>query len=361
MSELSVWLDGAIGETRYVLARGTTPLVLVITRWSDAGRRARWSEVYVGRVRSIERTLRGAFVDLGLKDEQGFLSLDQAGQAARGRDQKYAVREGEALIVRIAREGVRGKGPVLALVEPAPAGAAIARIARTEEDEARDAARPADQELRSNIDEAIDEALSRQVSLSGGGLITIEPTAALTAIDVDAGARKGAPDPERFARDLNVEAAREAMRQLRLRSQGGLAVIDFIAMRQADSRKAVESALKTAGADDPWGPQFSPMSRFGLVELSRAQYMRPLRDVLLDAEGRKSVETVALEALRAIEREAAFSRGAKVVAGMSSEVADWLADDHIAWRPALNDHIGARWELEIAKGAARERLDVRAV
>jgi Ribonuclease G/E len=361
MSELSVWLDGAIGETRYVLARANTPLVLVITRWTDAGRRARWSEVYVGRVRSIERTLRGAFVDLGLKDEQGFLPLDGAGQTMRGRNQKYQVREGETLIVRVAREGVRGKGSVLALVEPAPAGAALTRIARTEDDEERDAAKPANQETRSRIDEAIEEALSRQVSLPGGGLITVEPTAALTAIDVDAGARKGSPDPERFARDLNIEAAQEAMRQLRLRAQGGLAVIDFVAMRRADSRKAVETALKIAGADDPWGPQFSPMSRFGLVELSRAQYMRPLRDVLLDGDGRKSVETVALEALRAIEREAAFSRGAKVIAGVSREVAEWLNADHIAWRPALNDHIGARWELEIAKGGARERLDVRAV
>ena len=86
---------------------------------------------------------------------------------------------------------------------------------------------------------------------------------------------------------------------VRLRGQGGLAAIDFVSMRQNDSRKAVELAAKSAGADDPWGPIFAPMSRFGIVELSRAQYMRPLRDVLLDADGRKSVETVALEALRA--------------------------------------------------------------
>jgi Ribonuclease G/E len=361
MSALSVWLDGAIGETRYVLARGASPVAIVITRWTDAGRRARWSELYAGRVRSIERGLRGAFVDLGLKDEQGFLPLDSAGLAKHGRDQKYAVREGEALIVRVAREGLRGKGPVLALIDLAPAGASPERIARHEDDEARDAAAAADGETRGKIDDAIDEALSRQVALLGGGVLTLEPTTALTAIDVDAATRKGSPDPERFARDLNIEAAREAMRQLRLRAQGGLAVIDFVSMRQAENRKAVEDALKDAARDDPWGTQFTSVSRFGMVELSRAQYMRPLRDVLLDADGRKSVETVALEALRAIEREGAFNRGAKVIAGLSPEVAQWLDASHIPWAPALNDRVGPRWEIEIVKDAARERLDVRAV
>jgi Ribonuclease G/E len=362
MSEtLAVWLDGAIGETRYALARAGKPLVLSVTRWSDLGKRARWSEVYVGRVRGVERGLRGAFVDLGLKDEQGFLPLDSGGRAERGRNRKQPVREGETLIVRVAREGVRGKGPVLALVEPAAPGTAIARIARTEDDEARDAAGPANSETRGKIDEAIEEALARQVSLLGGGLLTIEPTAALTAIDVDAGVRKGASDPERFARDLNVEAAAEAMRQLRLRGQGGLIAIDFVSMRQQDSRKAVESAVKAAAADDPWGPIFAPMSRFGIVELSRAQYMRPLRDVLLDADGRKSVETVALEALRAIERETANSRGRKVVAGVGDEVADWLEAGEIPWRPALIERLGVRWEIERLKTGPRDRLDVRAV
>ncbi len=144
--------------------------------------------------------------------------------------------------------------------------------------------------MRADIDATIDEVLSQRIVLAGGGAITIEPTTALTAIDVDSAGRTGESDPERLALALNIEAAHEAMRQLRLRAQGGLAAIDFVSMRQAENRKAVEAALKAAGHGDPWGPIFAPMSRFGIIELSRAQYMRPVRDVLLDADGRKSAE-----------------------------------------------------------------------
>lgn len=351
MSEvIDVWLDGAVGETRYVLVRQGRPITLTITRWSDAGRRARWGEVYGGRVRKVERALRGAFVDLGLKDEQGFLPLTQ------GRD----VREGELIAVSIAREGTRSKGPVLAMTE-AMNPSAIGRIARREEDEAHDRAAPARGDIRAAIDATMDEALAQRVALAGGGAITIEPTTALTAIDVDSAGRTGEADPERLALALNLEAAREAMRQLRLRAQGGLAAIDFVSMRRAENRKTVEAALKAAAHGDPWGPIFAPMSRFGVVELSRAQYTRPVRDVLLDADGRKSAETVALEALRAIERETAASGGRKVVASLAQDVADWLAANHIAWREALAGRVGVHWDIEAAPHAPREKMDVRAV
>jgi Ribonuclease G/E len=246
-------------------------------------------------------------------------------------------------------------------IEDAALPPTIGRISRREENEKHDRAASADAAMRGDIDAAIDEALSQRVSLGGGGAITIEPTTALTAIDVDSAGRTGEADPERLALALNIEAAHEAMRQLRLRAQGGLAAIDFVSMRQAESRKAVEAALKAAGHGDPWGPIFAPMSRFGIIELSRAQYMRPVRDVLLDADGRKSAETVALEALRSIEREVAASRGRKVVAALATEVADWLAANHIDWRDALNARIGAYWEIEIAPNALREKMDVRAV
>ncbi len=353
MSEIiDVWLDGAVGETRYLLVRRGRPMTLTITRWSDAGRRARWGEVYAGRVRKVERALRGAFVDLGLKDEQGFLPLS----AARGE-----IRKGQALAVRIAREGTRSKGPVLDTLSDVEPGAPLTRMDRREEDEAHDRAAPADIETRRAIDATIDEALSMRVPLAGGGAITIEPTTALTAIDVDSAGRTGEADPERLALALNIEAAHEAMRQLRLRAQGGLAAIDFVSMRQAQNRKAVEAALKEAVLRDPWNPQFAPMSRFGIVELSRAQYMRPVRDVLLDADGRRSAETVALEALRAIERESAAARGRKVAAALAADVADWLSANHIGWRDALIARIGSHWDIEIAPHAAREKMDVRAV
>ena len=106
------WLDGAIGETRYALAREGAPIALVITRWSQVGRRARWGETYVGRVRKVERALRGAFLDLGLAAEQGFLPLDGAGAASLGREDKRAVREGET-VAMFRGKSAQIKGTVL--------------------------------------------------------------------------------------------------------------------------------------------------------------------------------------------------------------------------------------------------------
>jgi hypothetical protein len=106
---------------------------------------------------------------------------------------------------------------------------------------------------------------------------------------------------------------------------------------------------------------FAPLSRFGILELTRAQYQRPLHEVLYGDEGRESAETVALRALRAIERESASARGRKIVARVARDVADWMDSGTIAWREALNARIGVMWDIEAAPDQAREKIDVRAV
>ena len=349
--------DGAIGETRRVLFEDGRAVRIDIARWSDEGRRARWGAIYCGRVRAFDAAGRGAFLDLGLKDEQGFLPFDSHGYMRIAPNQHRPVTEGEALIVRVTREGAREKNPVVAFIEDGPPGAPAERITSLERDQDLPAIAPETPERREQIDAAIDEALARTIPLRGGGHLTIERTAAFTAIDVDAGARKGGGDPDLFARDLNIEAAREAMRQLILRSLGGVAAIDFVSLRAAEYRKAVEGALKEAAKRDHWTPIVAPMSRFGIVELSRAQLTRPIEDILLDADGLKTAETLALEGLRAIEREHGSARGRKVVARLPPAAAAWLDQNLIPWRAALEARIGVLWDIE-AGGAA---IDVRVV
>jgi Rne/Rng family ribonuclease len=108
--------------------------------------------------------------------------------------------------------------------------------------------------------EQLEEALGREVGLAGGGSLIIEPTAALTAIDVN-----GAGRPL----ETNLEAAREIARQLRLRRTGGIVVIDFIDLESKRDRSRLDEALRQAFADDPAAIQLYPMSPLGLVELSR--------------------------------------------------------------------------------------------
>ncbi|HEX5078164.1 MAG TPA: ribonuclease E/G [Geminicoccaceae bacterium] len=105
----------------------------------------------------------------------------------------------------------------------------------------------------------LDEALDREVALPGGYLI-IEPTAALTAIDVN-----GAGRPL----EVDLAAAREVARQLRLRRIGGLVVIDFVDLESRRERARLDAALRGAFAADPAAVQLYPMSPLGLVELSR--------------------------------------------------------------------------------------------
>lgn len=356
---LETWIDAAIGETREALVRDGKPIALRVARASDEGVRARWGELYCARLREIDRRRRGAFLDLGLRDHQGFLPLGDDGRA-RLRRERVALREGQGLIVAVTREAARGKNPVVELSEVGHDGEAPHRIAQHEADEALVLARPADAAMRGKLDAAIEDALARTAPIPGGGALTIEPTAALVAIDVDAGARAGSGDPERFALDLNVAAAFEAARQIRLRNLGGIIAIDFVSMRARANVKALENATREAFADDPWIVQFGGMSRFGVYELSRAQLRAPLHEQMRDPDGRLTVETVALMALRAIEREARAQTGRQIACSVAPDVKAWLDAAEIDWRAQLSNSIGMRWSLDAAPGA-RERIDARAL
>jgi len=369
MSEpLETWLDTAIGETREVRVRDGKPITLRITRASDDGRRARWGEAYAARVRSVDRRRRGAFLDLGLSGEEGFLPLDSQGRPSRHKqwtgfkapDRPEPLAEGQAVYVAVTREAARGKNPVVALVgvghDETPH-----RVARHESDEQLLLAKPAaDPQTRAKIDAVIEDALARATPIPGGGMLTIDAVTALVAIDVDAGARQGSGDPERFALDLNIAAAQAAARQVRLRNLGGIIAIDFVSLRVKSHIKVLDDAVRAAFADDPWGVQFGGLSRFGVYELSRAQMCTPLHETLRDPDGRPSTETVALMALRAIEREGRSQTGRQIACTIAPEVKAWLDTAEIDWRAQLSNRIGMRWTIDAAPGP-RDNIDARAL
>ena len=113
-----------------------------------------------------------------------------------------------------------------------------------------------------DLDDAIAALSEPRVALPDGGSLVIEPTDALTAIDVNAGSEPNGPS-------VNLAAAQEIARQLRLRHIGGIIVIDFISMGRERDRDQVMEALKTAVADDPSQTYIVPMSPLGLVEMTR--------------------------------------------------------------------------------------------
>ena len=120
----------------------------------------------------------------------------------------------------------------------------------------------------------------KTVNLHGGSYLVIEHTEALHVIDVNSGSKTtNEQDQEENALTVNTEAAEEIARQLRLRDMGGIIVVDFIDQRNAGNKKQVYETLRNAMADDRAKHTILPMSKFGLIQITR-QRVRPEMNVI---------------------------------------------------------------------------------
>ncbi len=128
------------------------------------------------------------------------------------------------------------------------------------------------------IEEQIDAVFARKVDLPSGGSIVINPTEALTAIDVNSARTEGA-NVKKTALKVNLEATEAIAAQLKLRDMGGLIVIDFIHMDEADHRKQVEECMQKLLEHDRANSKIQGISELGLMEISRQR----LRPSLLDS------------------------------------------------------------------------------
>ncbi|MEN8249387.1 MAG: Rne/Rng family ribonuclease [Bacteroidota bacterium] len=125
------------------------------------------------------------------------------------------------------------------------------------------------------IEKQIKLLFGRSVSVKGGGYLIIEHTEALHVIDVNSGNKSNSEEnQEATALTVNLEAAAEIARQLRLRDMGGIVVVDFIDMRKADNRKKVYQRMKEEMKDDRSKFTVLPLSKFGLMQITR-QRVRP--------------------------------------------------------------------------------------
>ena len=178
------------------------------------------------------------------------------------------------------------------------------------------------------IDAEIASVLEAKVSLRSGGWITVEATEALTVVDVNSGSYVDPVGLENTSLVTNLEAVREVARQLRLRRIGGIVVIDLIHMAREDSAQAVLDLLHACLAKDRTPTQVLGISELGLVQMTRKRTGATLADTLTSKCGPcaglgrvKSVEAIAHDVLRSVEREA----GARPVDGMVASVAPEIA------------------------------------
>ena len=389
--------------------------VLVGLRVWRTGSRGQPGEIFLGRVRAIRPELPAALIDIGL-ERPGFLS----GEDTDPRGSIGELHEGQALVVQVTKqaradkatglsmrlrriagrltdidrhrilEAVAAPGPVPRLLE---ATAGVLELSLTEFAEAapdviivddraamaearrwlqRHRPRMVEQLIlhhartpifeERGVGEAVAGALMSRIAIEGGGALMIEHAAAATLIDVDSGRGEGRRDVDAAVLATNLAAAAEVARQIRLRGLAGPIVVDFIGMRRREDRLNVQAALAAALAGDSDSDVLG-WTRLGHLELVRKRRYAALSELLFergpDGGWRKTSLTIALEALRALAREAQAApsgRGPRL--RVNPEIAATLAAEAHAARLELESRLGGTIELIAEPAYHRETVDI---
>ena len=216
---------------------------------------------------------------------------------------------------------------------------------------------------RYRLDEEISRIQQRSVPLKQGGGIVIDQTEALVAIDVNSGNFRADDNAEETAYQMNLLAAREIARQLRLRDLGGVIVNDFIDMRKERHRRNVERALRDAVKRDRARTKILRTSPFGLIEMTR-QRIRPSlkRSVFKDCPDCggtgvvKTAESMAIETVRLLILASQQDGIARVTATVSDDVATYLNNKKRRELARLEDDHGIVVQIVGREGVPPEHL-----
>jgi ribonuclease E len=182
-----------------------------------------------------------------------------------------------------------------------------------------------------NLDEEIAKIHRRRVPLKSGGSVVIDQTEALVAIDVNSGSFRAEGDAEETAFQMNLLAAKEIARQIRLRDLGGVIVNDFIDMRRDKHRHTLERALRDAMKRDRAKTKILRTSPFGLIEMTRQRIRtNPKRSAYMECPACngsavvKTPESMAIDVVRLLILASQREPIAKVTLKVSAPVADYL-------------------------------------
>jgi ribonuclease G len=188
---------------------------------------------------------------------------------------------------------------------------------------------------KKGVEDEILKIYDRKVLLKSGGYIMIEQTEGLVAIDVNSGKFTGKKEPEETAYLVNLEAAREIARQIRLRDIGGIIIIDFIDMKLAKHKKRVFDVLNEALKRDHAKTDISSVSEIGLIEMTRQRKRISLEGVTYQScpycQGKglvKSAATMAISALRKIDKMLQKTRKKTILVFAHPEAAAWLVNQN---------------------------------
>ncbi len=215
------------------------------------------------------------------------------------------------------------------------------------------------------IDDEIEKALGRQVKLKSGGDLIIDQTEAMTTVDVNTGAYLGSKNHAETVLKTNLEAATAIARQLRIRNLGGIIILDFIDMEDAEHQRQVLRTLNRALEKDNARTMVSGISELGLVEMTRKRTRESLGQILCSpcpvCEGRgrlKTAESICYEIFREIVRVARVYENDELLVMASQVVVDRLLDEESGTLADLEVVTGKTIRFEVEPMYTQEQYDV---
>jgi ribonuclease E len=216
------------------------------------------------------------------------------------------------------------------------------------------------------LDEEITKIHQRKVPLRQGGSIVIDQTEALVAIDVNSGSFRAENNAEETAFQMNLLAAKEIARQIRLRDVGGVIVNDFIDMRKEKHRRGVERALLEAVRRDRARTKILRTSPFGLIEMTRQRIRPSIKKSVYDncptCAGTgvvKTSESMAIEVIRALMLASQEPGVAKIAVTVADDVANYLNNRKRRELSKLEDEINLVIQIISKEGVAPEYLYIQ--
>ena len=371
------------GEVRIAAIADRTLVDYVIWR---PGKPDGVGDIYRARISGIAPGMAGAFVALpadgtpsasGLANAEGFLPDSEGAKS---------VRDGMIVTVRVTRAAQGGKGPrlsardvtdedssegrTLGLVRLGldPLRELVARYSTAEvlvDDPALAASlrrELGDRLIRvplafdDEIETEVENLAGPEVTLASGLRLSVHPTPALVAIDVDAGSALVGQEPAaRRHQTLNTLVLPEIARQIRLRNLSGAILVDLAGMK-AKQRSVLGSALAAALADDPLRPRLLGFTALGLAEISRPRVRPPLHETLTGplASGLIALRTIARASRAEPGRRLSLRASPRVIAALQADPVA-LADLARITGQGLNSRsdpalLGDRWHIEAVDG-----------
>ena len=215
------------------------------------------------------------------------------------------------------------------------------------------------------VDDEIQHALEKEVPLKSGGYLVIDQTEAMTTVDVNTGSFLGQRNLEETVYRTNLEAAQAVARQLRLRNLGGIIIIDFIDMVDAEHRRQVLRTLEKSLARDHAKTTVYDFSPLGLVEMTRKRTVESLERQLCEpcheCGGRgmvKTAETVTYEIFREIVRAVRQFDAARLLVIASPKVVGRITDEESNAVAELEEFLGKTIRFQADTQYLQEQFDV---